>query len=102
MNEAFNKHLYRILLSTVVFLLVTGTIVYHFVEKFPWVDAYYFCVVTLATVGYGDYVPHTTTGKVFTTFYIFAGVGILATFFSYNLRRRAYKREERLESKKKN
>ena len=100
MQETFNKHIYRILLSTVVFLLVAGTIFYHFVEKFPWVDSYYFCVITLATVGYGDFVPHTTFGKIFTTFYVFAGVGILATFLSYNLRRRAYKHEERHESKK--
>lgn len=99
MHETFSKHVYRILLLSVVFILGLGTVVYHLVEKFPWVDAYYFSVVTLATVGYGDFVPHTTFGKIFTTFYIFAGVGLLATFLNYSLRRRAFKYDERHESK---
>jgi hypothetical protein len=65
------------------------------VEKFSWVDAYYFCVVTLATVGYGDLTPKTTFGKIFTTFYILAGVGIITAFISYSLKRQAYKAEQR-------
>ena len=46
-------------------------------------------MVTLATVGYGDFAPHTAFGELFTTFYIFVGVGILATFITYNMRRYA-------------
>ncbi len=76
-------------------MLTLGTVVYHHVEKFPWVDAYYFSVVTLATVGYGDFTPHTTFGKIFTTFYIFVGVGIITTFITYTMRRRAARHEDR-------
>jgi voltage-gated potassium channel len=89
MSEAFDKHIFRVLLGLVAFTVVIGTVVYHIVEKLPWVDAYYFSVVTLATVGYGDITPHTTFGKIFTTFYILAGVGIFTTFVSYRLRRQA-------------
>jgi voltage-gated potassium channel len=95
MYETFNKHIYRLLLAAVIFMITTGTIFYHFVEHFRWLDAYYFCVVTLATVGYGDLVPRTDAGKIFTTFYVLAGVGIVATFFSYSVRRRAFKHEGR-------
>jgi len=44
-------------------------------------------VVTLTTVGYGDFSPQTTFGKIFTTFYIFAGVGILTAYIAYSMRR---------------
>ncbi|MEI9914074.1 MAG: potassium channel family protein [Candidatus Saccharibacteria bacterium] len=87
MQETFDKHVYRLLLLAAAITVGTGTIVFHIVEHLTWVNAYYFSVVTLSTVGYGDITPHTTLGKIFTTFYIFIGVGILTTFLSYTVRR---------------
>jgi voltage-gated potassium channel len=89
--EVLDKHLWRLMLSAVAFVLGVGTVFYHFTEHWSWLDSYYFCVVTLATVGYGDLVPHTPAGKLFTTFYIMVGVGIITTFFSVMMRRRAAK-----------
>ena len=86
------KSVFRYLGGSVLLVLGIGTVFYRFVEGFSWIDAYYFSVVTLATVGYGDLAPRTTAGKLFTTFYIFVGVGILATFFSFLVRQRAAKR----------
>jgi len=57
-------------------LIATGTIFYTTVEGWYWFDSVYFCVVTLATVGYGDLTPHTTLGKAFTICYIFIGLGL--------------------------
>ncbi|KAL5769339.1 hypothetical protein ACOSP7_015882 [Xanthoceras sorbifolium] len=37
-------------------------------------DAIYFCVVTMTTVGYGDLVPHSTLAKVLACIYVFAGM----------------------------
>lgn len=101
MQQTFDKHIYRILLATALFMIMLGTVVYHFVEGYSWLNSYYMSVVTLTTVGYGDYVPHTDFGKIFTTFYILVGVGILTSFISYNFRRRANKFEQREASKKK-
>jgi hypothetical protein len=42
----------------------------------PLVKGFYFSVITLTTVGFGDYVPKTTAGKVFDVFYILIGVPI--------------------------
>ena len=101
MNIAtLDKHVYRILIALALITLATGTIVYHIVEKFSWLNAYYFSVVTLSTVGYGDYVPHTAFGKIFTTFYIFVGVGIITTFITATARRRATKIEGRQHNRK--
>jgi voltage-gated potassium channel Kch len=43
-------------------------------------DSLYFSVITLTTVGYGDFSPSTTTSKIFTMFYIFVGIGIILGF----------------------
>ncbi|MGB4758899.1 MAG: potassium channel family protein [Candidatus Saccharimonadales bacterium] len=69
-----------------------GTVFYHIVEHFKWLDSLYFCVVTLATVGYGDFVPKTDLGKAFTIFYILVGVGIIATFANLLIKKAALKR----------
>lgn len=96
------KTVYRLLFATTVALLSIGTVFYHYVEHFKWVDSYYFSVVTLATVGYGDFVPKTDIDKIFTTFYIFVGVGIFTTFVSISLKRRAELRELRVEKRQAN
>lgn len=63
-------------------VLMVGTLFYHFVEGWRWLDSLYFCVITLATVGYGDFSPKTDPGKVFTMFYVFIGIGLLVAVFS--------------------
>lgn len=63
-----------------VLLLVGGMVVYHFVEGWSWLDAAYFCVVTAATVGYGDIHPVTPYGRLFTILYIILGVALLGIF----------------------
>lgn len=94
-------YLYRILLAAVVLILGVGTVFYHYVERFSWLDAYYFCVVTLATVGYGDLTPKTDIGKLFTTFYILSGVGIITAFISVSLRRQRDRWNQRDKNSKK-
>jgi hypothetical protein len=69
--------------SLVVLVLVTllgGTIFYSLEEGWSVVDAFYFSVTTLTTVGLGDLAPKTTIGKLFTVVYIFAGIGIILGF----------------------
>lgn len=67
-------------------LTALGTLVYQNVEGWDFIDAFYFSVVTLATVGYGDHVPVTAAGKLFTTAYIMVGV-IVFLLFTYELSR---------------
>jgi anti-sigma regulatory factor (Ser/Thr protein kinase) len=88
----FDRQVYHYLLTLTAAVIALGTIFYHFVEKLPWLDANYFSVVILSTVGYGDITPHTEMGKIFTLFYIFAGVSSITSFIHYAFRRRAYNR----------
>jgi hypothetical protein len=78
----------KILLATAITTVLIGTVVYMFLEGWSWVDALYFSVVTLATVGFGDLTPTTDLAKLFTVVYILTGVGIIAGFVSEVARRR--------------
>ena len=63
-----------------VIAIASGTGFYTLVEGLRVIDALYFSVVTLTTVGYGDFAPQTDAGKLFTAVYVLLGIGILLTF----------------------
>jgi voltage-gated potassium channel Kch len=73
---------YRELLVTTFFVILVGSTIYHYLENWSWVDAIYFSVVTLTTVGFGDFAPKTDGGKIFTIFYIIIGIGIILSFIN--------------------
>lgn len=62
-------------------VLVIGTFVYHWLEGWSYLDAFYFCVISLATIGYGDLVPSTPEAKIFTIIYVINGIAILLALF---------------------
>jgi voltage-gated potassium channel len=71
---------FRSLMFLVAVTLLGGTVFYSSVEGWSVVDAFYFSVTTLTTVGLGDLSPETTVGKIFTVIYIFAGLSIILGF----------------------
>jgi hypothetical protein len=76
-----DKH-YRDLLLTTLIILGIGSVVYHYLEDWSWLDAVYFSIITLTTIGYGDFSPVTNGGKLFTIFYIIIGIGIILSFIN--------------------
>jgi len=69
----------RALLLLLLIVLVSGAAFYTQVEGWSVIDALYFSVITMATIGYGDLSPDTTFGKVFTMFYALVSVGIFVS-----------------------
>lgn len=57
-----------------VMIYVISIIFFHIVEGWNFLDAAYYTTVTLATVGYGDFTPKTSLGKIGAIILIFAGV----------------------------
>ncbi|MFT9847089.1 potassium channel family protein [Aneurinibacillus sp. REN35] len=75
--HAFKEKNFRTLFFLTLFILLSGTLFYNQVEGFTYIDALYFSVMTLTTVGDAVLAPHTTFGKIFTMIYTFAGIGII-------------------------
>jgi voltage-gated potassium channel len=98
-----NKLFY--LLFTAAGIIVIGSFVIFSVESQhsdsqinSMLDAVWWTVATVTTVGYGDIVPVTDTGKIVAIFFMFFGIGILAIFLSVlgtQFYKRRFETEER-------
>lgn len=73
---------FRALFWLVVILLLAGTFFYMKVERWTLLDALYFCVTTLTTIGFGEPAPVTVLGKIFTILYAILGISILLGFIN--------------------
>lgn len=52
------------------------------VETHPVVDALYFCIVTMCTIGYGDITPDSTLTKLFSIAFVLVGFGFIDILLS--------------------
>lgn len=61
--------------STIMLFLTAGTLVFHKLEDWTWIESLYFSTASLTTVGYGDIAPSNDASRLFTVFYLLTGVG---------------------------
>lgn len=71
---------FRFLLLFIIVLLIGSTFFYSNIENWSIIDSLYFSVMTMATIGYGDFVPTTPFSKVFTIIYTFLSIGTFVSF----------------------
>ena len=69
----------------IIILFVYGIVGSYFIMDLNLVDSVYYAVITMATVGYGDYIPHTGIEKIFATTLALGGVAVLAYVFNVML-----------------
>jgi voltage-gated potassium channel len=62
-------------------IILSGTILYRWLEGWSWLDSLYFVVVTLTTIGYGDLVPTKPITKIITIFFAINGIAILLMLY---------------------
>ena len=73
------------LLAIILFFLVLFGFIIHMVEPntFPTIiEGIWWAVVTISTVGYGDYSPTTTLGRIIGSVLILTGAGIVTSYFA--------------------
>ncbi|NWG17022.1 MAG: NAD-binding protein [Chloroflexi bacterium] len=68
----------RAALAAIALVIIIGVIGYMVIEQMSLLDAAWETVVTLATVGYGDIVPRTPQGRIFTILLIIMGLSVFA------------------------
>jgi voltage-gated potassium channel len=85
-NKRFELYTLGIFLG---FLIFIGSIVIYLFESHAeggqiknLFDGFYWSIVTLSTVGYGDIAPHSTGGRLVSIVLIFSGIGVLSFFTS--------------------
>ena len=72
-------------LILIAILFIYGILGSYFIMHYNFVDSIYYAVITMATVGYGDYTPHTGIQKIFATTLALGGVALLAYVFNIML-----------------
>ncbi len=70
-------------------LIAAGAGLFHWIEKWGWLDSVYYTVVTITTIGFGDLTPKTSLGKIVTIFYALNGIALLLMLFDQIRRIRA-------------
>lgn len=65
----------RIIYATLFLLVIGGTVLFYYLEPtFTWIQAFYFTVTTMTTVGYGDLTPSNDVTRLAVSFYILFAV----------------------------
>lgn len=59
------------------FVLMCGTLGYHWIEGWPWFDALYMSLIVMTTIGFAEIHPLSTGGRLFTIVYAIGSI----TFF---------------------
>lgn len=95
MREVWAEPAGRVLILGVLTIVAIGTTFYTIVEKWSIVDSLYFTVITLTTIGYGDLHPTTDVSKIFTIFFVLAGVSFILGFLNFIIGRTVKDRVER-------
>jgi voltage-gated potassium channel len=94
--------LFRIYALLIGLIIIVGVPGFMLAEELTPIDAFYFCVVTIATVGYGDIHPVTVPGKILALFVIIIGVGSFVGLVVNSLETLLNRRERQARLKKLN
>ena len=75
------RHLYISSIMVCLWLMM-GMFVFNAVEGWGYLASFYFCFVTLSTIGLGDFYPSTRHGEDFHFFFCVTGLGLVAVLLN--------------------
>lgn len=100
-----NPHFVRYIVVMLFLWFLAGALMMCLYEGYGVLDALEWNVVTISQVGYGNTIPHTVGGKIFTVFYILFGyvqlVALAVIIFDVALGKVERRRSLRIEAQKK-
>lgn len=67
----------QLALTAIVVLIASGMVGFKLILGMPWFDSFYFTLITLTTIGYGEPTNMTEGGRVFAAVLIITGVGTI-------------------------
>ena len=77
--RALRRHVDKFrILFILIFVILFGSIAFSYFEKKGIWDAVYWVIVTVTTVGYGDFYPETTGGRITFVLVALGGIGTIA------------------------
>jgi voltage-gated potassium channel len=71
------KHKFQIAISAIIGLLAFGTLGFKIMLGMGWFECFYFALITLTTIGYGEPPGMTEPARYFTSLLIILGVGTI-------------------------
>ncbi|XP_030552936.1 two-pore potassium channel 3-like [Rhodamnia argentea] len=83
-------------LGVVVICIGIGVAAMHFVERLGWLDSFYFSVMSVTTVGYGDRAFTSLPGRIFASIWLLVSTLAVARAFLYLAEARVDKRQRRI------
>lgn len=76
LNSKFmHSNVYFVLVTAILYIGI-GVGIYHHIMRWDRLDALYFLVITVLTIGYGDFTPISEHERLFTAFYIIIGIAV--------------------------
>ena len=75
------RHLIALILCFVGGIIAFSSL-YYAIEGWSLLDSFYFVIITLTTIGYGDIAPQTSLGKILTIFFSLFSIALFFYFVS--------------------
>ena len=67
----------KLVFAALVALVMIGVLGFHFIEGWTLFDGFYMVLTTITSIGYGEIHPLSHTGRLFNSFVIITGVGLV-------------------------
>jgi len=92
-GQRYSRSEFLSIIGALCLLALTGTVIYSLIEGWSLLDALYATVITITTVGYGDFTPKSPQGRIFAIFFTLIAITIggysISTLAAYTIESRS-------------